>query len=452
MEESVMEDPTERWAWWQSLLSTVADVFTRPGWVRVVPWVTGMGLGWEEHTITQILTALGLETRWRVLEPLAAYGAWDRAAGERQTLGLMEPERPARWGRYQPVAVDDTKLHRTSANVWGRCTFHESRARSPNRAETVRAHNWVVMGRVVPGRPWTYLPHAARLDFRQSQLPMGESVQTKTALAVELLPQADAASAAPILGVLDGASAVDTGVEPGLHPRAGQRRIEILTRLRVEARLYHAALPTRQGQGRRPLWGPRLAAPQHHVYWAASWQNGRAWGYGRMRPFQSKQVRCRWAVSGPQLPVHGVVVEMAGYQRPWFLVTSAVDWSAAQVVEAFAARFRQEDTFRDDNQRLGLEECRAWTTEPILRTFQGPLVALTLLRLLQERLTQGWEQGSWWFKPAWHRQKHHASLLDLRRLFWRHRTSCAHCLVHREEWEKVPRPLGLRQEATGKVA
>jgi hypothetical protein len=302
------------------------------------------------------------------------------------------------------------------------------------------------------GGPWTYLPHAARLYFRQRQLPMGESFQTKTALAVELLRQADAAAAAPILGVFDGAYAVGTVVEPCLHPRAGPRRLEMLTRLRVDARLDHAALPAGHGKGRRPIWGPRLAAPQHHVYWAASWQKGRAWVYGRMRSFQYTQVRCRWAVSGPQRPVHVVVVEMAGDQRPWCLVPSALDWSAAQVVEACAARFRQEDTFRDHQQRLGMEACRAWTKEPILRTLQVQLVALTLLRLLQERLTQGWEQGSWWFKPAWNRQKHHASVLDLRRLLWRHRTPFAHGLVRLEAVEKIPRPLGPRQEATGNVA
>lgn len=256
-----MEQAKALWLWWLSLLSPFAPIFTRPGWVRFVQWVTGTVLCWEEHTITQILIALDLESRWRVLEHFAEYGAWDRIAVERQALRLIEQERPARWGRYHPVALDDTKLHRTSAHVWGTCTFHESSGRSPNRAETVRAHNWVVMGSVVPGRPWTYLPHAARLYFRQCQLPMGESFQTKTTLAVELLRQADAASAAPILGVFDGAYAVETVVEPCLHPRAGQRRIEILTRLRVDARLYHAALPTRQ-EGRRPTWGPRLAAPQ----------------------------------------------------------------------------------------------------------------------------------------------------------------------------------------------
>ena len=87
--------------------------------MRFVQWVTGMVLCWEEHTLTQILMTLGLDSRWRVLEYFAAYGAWDREAVERQTLRLVEQERPARWGRYHPVAVDDTKLHWTSKRVWG---------------------------------------------------------------------------------------------------------------------------------------------------------------------------------------------------------------------------------------------------------------------------------------------------------------------------------------------
>jgi hypothetical protein len=41
----------------------------------------------------QILTALGLEARWRVLEHFAEYGDWDREAVERQTLRLIEQER-----------------------------------------------------------------------------------------------------------------------------------------------------------------------------------------------------------------------------------------------------------------------------------------------------------------------------------------------------------------------
>jgi hypothetical protein len=447
-----MDQTTQLWAWWLSLLRAFAPVFTRPGWVRFVQWVTGMVLCWEEHTLTQILTALELESRWRVLEHFAEYGAWDREAVERHTLRLLEHERPARWGRYHPVAVDDTKLHRTSKQVWGTCTFHESSARSPNRAETVRAHNWVVMGDLLPGHPWTYLPHAGRLYCRQSQLPPGATFCTKTALAVELLRQADAESAAPLLGVFEGAYAVDTVIHPCLEPGPGQRRIECVTRLRADARLYHSVGTRPQAKGRPPKWGPRIAAPQQHLYWPVSWQRSRAWVYGRLRVFQYKQLRCRWAVSGPQIPVHVFVVAMAGYEEPWFLVPSALALSAAQVVEVWTARFRQEDNFRDHQQRLGMEECRAWTKEPILRTFQVQWVALTLLRLLQGRVDQAWGSGSWWLKPEWNPRKRHASILDLRRLFWRHRREFSQFLLDLEELGKTPQPHGLCRSLTGEAA
>jgi DDE superfamily endonuclease len=447
-----MEPATQVWTWWLSLLSAFAPAFTRPGWVRFVQWVTGMVLCWEEHTMTQLLTALGLESRWRVLEHFAEYGAWDREAVERQTLRVLEQERPARWGRYHPVAIDDTKEHRTSKQVWGTCTFHEASARSPNRAETVRAHNWVVMGDVLPGQPWTYLPHAARLYCRQSQLPPGETFQTKTALAVELLQQADAESGACILGVFDGAYAVETVVRPCLEPAPSQRRIELVTRLRADARLYQPVVTRARAKGRPPKWGPRLPAPQHHLYWPVAWQAGRAWVYGRIRRFQYKQLRCRWTVSGPAIPVQVFVVAMAGYDTPWFLITSAMDLSAAQVVEVWAARFRQEDGFRDHKQRLGMEECRAWTKEPILRTFQVQLVALTLLRLLQARLERSLEADTWWARPAWNRRKHHASILDLRRLIWRYRAEFSQFLVALEDLEKIPQTRAQCRDRAGRAA
>jgi hypothetical protein len=447
-----MSEATQLWDGWQALLRAFATVFTRPGWVRVVPWVTGMVLCWEEHTITQILTALGLEARWRVLEHCAEYGAWDRDAVERQTRRLIEPERPVRWGRDHPVAWDDTTWHRTSAQVWGPCTCHEASARRPHRAETVRAHNWVVMGDVVPGTPWVYLPHAARLYCRKNQVPAGETVQTTTAWAVELLRPAEAESSAPIVGVCDGAYAVTTVVEPCLNPAPGERKMEMLTRLRVDARLYHPVVSRARPKGRRPKGGERLAAPPHHVYWSTSWRAGRAWVYGRRRTCRYTQLRCRWAVSGPEIPVHVFAVAVSGSREPWFLVTTALDLSAAQVVEAFAARFRQEDGFRDHKQRLGREECRAWTKEPVRRTFQVHMVALTLLRLLQCRLDQTCGIGSWWSQPEWYAQKRHGSIRDLCRLFWRHRSVFSQLLVALEEQKKPSQAPALQGNAVSRAA
>jgi hypothetical protein len=447
-----MDHATQLWMWGLSLLSAFAPVFTRPGWVRCVPWVTGMVLCWEEHPLTQILTALGLASRWRVLEHLAEYGAWDRGAVERHTLQGLAQERPARWGRYHPVAVDDTTRHRTSKPVWGTCTFHDASPRRPHRADTVRAHNWAVMGELRPGRPWTSLPHAARLSCRRGQLPAGETFQTTTTPAVTLVRHADAESGARIVGVLAGAYAVDTVVRPCLEPEGGQRRIELVTRRRADARVSHPVGARPRAQGRPPKWGARLAAPQHQVSWPVTWQASRAWGDGRMRRCQDTQRRCRWAGSGPQLPVPAFVVPMAGDEAPGFLVTSALDLSVAQAVAVFAARFRQEDAIRDHQQRLGMEAGRAWTQEPILRTFQVPWVALPLLRLLQAHRECAWGTGSWWLKPEWNRRTRQGAILDLRRLLWRYRPECSPFLVALEELEKIPQPLGLSSDFAGRAA
>jgi DDE superfamily endonuclease len=435
-----MTEAKQLWEWWQAVLQVYRPVFTRPGWVRFAQWVTGMVLCWEEHTLTQVLTALGLESRWRVLEAFAEYGAWEREAVERCTLRLVEQEKLARWGRYHPMALDDTKLHRTSADVWGTCTFHEPSARSPNRAETVRAHNWVVVGDLVPGQPWTCLPQAARVYLRKTQLPPGEVFQTKPVLAVAMLRAAARESAAPLLAIFDGAYAVRSVVTSCLHPQPGQPRIEILTRLREDARLYRPLGPEPAQRGRPRKWGQRVAAPRRHWQWRVPWTQGQAWIYGRRRRFRYRQLQCQWAVSGPQLPVHVFVFQVAGYTKPWFLVTSALELSAAQVVEAYAARSRQEDTFRDHKQRLGMEECRAWTKAPVLRTFHVQMIALTGLRVVQWRLEHSRPSGQWWHKPPWNPRKTRPSLLDLRRLFWRHRHAFSQFLVELEEVEKLPHP------------
>ena len=78
-----MDDARGLWSVWQSLLKEFQSEFTQGGWVRFAQWVTGLVLVPEEHTITQILTALELEDRWRVLESFAEYGSWDQQGVER---------------------------------------------------------------------------------------------------------------------------------------------------------------------------------------------------------------------------------------------------------------------------------------------------------------------------------------------------------------------------------
>jgi hypothetical protein len=108
-----------------------------------------------------------------------------------------------------------------------------------------------------------------------------------------------------------------------------------------------------------------------------------------VRQVQWKEVLCQWSVLGHDVVVHAVVAKVEGYSKPFTLVTSATELTGLQVVELFCARFRQEDGFRDLKQRLGWEECRAWTRNPIERTTQVLFTAMSSMRLLVNNREEG---------------------------------------------------------------
>jgi DDE superfamily endonuclease len=433
------------WSLWQALLLLFLPCFTRPGFRRFAEWLTGLVLNDEEHTITQSLVGLARTQDWKALESFAEYGAWDRDHLERVTALALEGAPGRTWHDYKVWAGDDTKVHRSSKKVWGTCTFRQHSGRCPNRARTVRAHNWVVTGALLhnPGKPAHFLPVAGRLYFRASQLPEaggGAAVafRTKNELMVELARGHARAVPGPHLLVVDGAFATRSTIRPLARPEGGGPRVEVLTRVRRDGRLHRLPEGRRDGQqGRTPDWGRPLPPPKQGGRWPGGWREGQAFIYGRVRKVRYKEVLCQWRPLGPDLPVLAVVAFVEGYKKRFTLLTTAVDLSGLQVVELFCARFRQEDAFRDLKQRLGWEECRAWTRAPIERTTQALFVAMTLLRLLQLQL-EGAGETDWWQRPPWNKRKTRPSVLDLGRLLRRHRAEFQKLLAAwLEEGEKA---------------
>ncbi|MFL5333802.1 MAG: transposase [Geminicoccaceae bacterium] len=438
------------WSLWQALLTPFAPAFTPVGFRAFVVWITGLSLNVEEHTITQSLIALGLPERWKGQENFAEVGHWNQELVEWGLADLLE-EAPGRlWYGYRVHAIDDSKVHRSSKDVWGTCTFHDYSARCPNRAQTVRAHNWVVLGDLLrnDGAPAWFLPLGGRLYFRHSQLPTEpepEPFRTKNELAVELLQAQAEFHAGQHLAVFDGAFAVGNVVRPLVRPEPGQQRIDFVTRLRHDARLCAlAAAKRRQGQrGPLPKWGPPLPPPRQGGRWPGGWHEGEAFLYGRVRHVRWKEVVCLWRVLGWQVPVKAVVAEVEGYRERFHLVSSALELTGLQVVELFCARFRQEDGFRDLKQRLGWEECRAWTKKPVLRTSWAQMVTMSLLRLLQLRLEQS-GQEDWWLRPPWNKRKARPSILDVERLLRGQRAELAALL---RGWLEMQEKEGEKKSA-----
>jgi hypothetical protein len=211
------------WSIWQALLAPFACCFGRRGFRRFAEWITAMAINAEEHTITQSVLALERPADWKAMESFAEYGGWHTSSVTWSLTRLIETAPGRLWHGYHVSTVDDTKAHRSGAHVWGTCTFHEYTARCPNRAATVRAHNWVVLGALLdnPDQPAWFLPISGRLYFRQSQLPAQprepgctEPFRTKCALAVELLREQARLVDGPHLGVIDGAYALASVVRP----------------------------------------------------------------------------------------------------------------------------------------------------------------------------------------------------------------------------------------------
>lgn len=426
-----MSYPTAFWSIWLDLLGPFAWAhFTRKGYRRFVEWVTALALNVEEHTITQSVTAIERVADWKALESFAEYGRWEPWAVAATLTRLIEAAPGRDWHGYRISAVDDTKVHRNSEGVWGTCTFHEYTARCPNRASTVRAHNWVVLGALLhdPEKPAWFLPISGRLYFRKSQLPFRsgatgpkEAFRTKCELAVELLRERADIADGPHLAVFDGGFALRSVVRPLASPEDDSPRIEFLTRLRHDARL-HALPPQGRRKGQRgptPKWGRKLSPPRQGGRWPGAWREGEAYIYGRKRKVRWKEVTCLWRVAGHDVTVKAVVASVEGYKKRFTLVSSATGLTGLQMVELFAARFRQEDGFRDLKQRLGWEECRAWTRNPIERTSQAQWTTMSLLRLLQFRLEAG-GVTDWWSPPPWDRKKDRPSILDVERLLRGH--------------------------------
>jgi len=433
-----MTEATLTWSIWQALLKAFAWAFTRRGFPRFAEWITALAINVEEHTITQSVLALEQPGAWKALESFAEYGAWHADKVTRGLTRLIEKAPGRVWHGYHVSGVDDTKVHRSSPHVWGTCTFHEYTARCPNRATTVRAHNWVILGGLLhePGKPGWFLPISGQLYFRRSQLPSGpegiEPFQTKCELAVDLLREQARILPGKHLGIFDGGYALASVVRPLVLPEDGSPRIEILTRLRHDARLF-ALPPKERPKGKRgpmPVWGKKLPPPRQGGRWAGPWHVGLAFVYGRIRSIRWKEVVCLWHVLGHEVPVKVLVAAVEGYKKRFTLVTSAVELTGLQMVELFAARFRQEDAFRDLKQRLGWEECRAWTKNPIERTSQAQWVTMSLLRLLQFRL-EATGEVDWWLRPPWNKDKDRPSVLDGQRLMRRHRAEILRLLA---EW------------------
>ncbi len=113
-----MQQATFLWTHWQALLLSFTNAFTVPGHRRFAEWITGLVLTIEEHFLTRSIIAVDRTAHWKAIESFVEYGAWDTYSVCAALTKLVDAEPGRTWHGYRIVAVDDTKVHRDSPNVW----------------------------------------------------------------------------------------------------------------------------------------------------------------------------------------------------------------------------------------------------------------------------------------------------------------------------------------------
>jgi hypothetical protein len=439
---------------WMSLLAEFDSCFTRPGRCRFRALATGALLCERRPLVSEIISALGLQSQWRSVEAFLECGAWPLEQLE-DVLARTAALGARCGGRRHVWALDDLKVLKSGKKIWGTCSFHEYTSRCPNRAETVWAHNWVLCGALKLGPKKAFLPSIGRLYIRKDQMPAGESFRTKPQFAVEALRSCAKAAGGPHLAIFDGGYAISSVVEPLINPPDDRARIDWLTRLRFDSRLYEPPAPRRAAQMGRPRkWGRRLPAPRDADRWPGPWQQGTASLYAKTRRIRYKQVLCQWHPAGSDARVHAFAFEVEGYKKPWYLVTSDLRLGAEQVIEFYAARFAQEDAHRDLKQQLGLGAGQGRLKSVVLRTLQLRLLAMTLLRVMGAALDLT-HRDAWFSRPPWYRHKRRGSLRDIKGVLTGAREHFSQLDWHRTTFEKAPcvraerhrAPMPLRRAA-----
>jgi DDE superfamily endonuclease len=185
--------------------------------------------------------------------------------------------------------------------------------------------------------------------------------------------------------------------------------ITCITRLRLDAALYHPAPPRLPGTNGRPRTkGTRLPNLSEMLTDAAtSWQHAIVPGwYGEgERRVELASGTAVWRHAGmPVVPIRWVLVrDPVGRFDPQALLCTDLGQNPEQILRWFIQRWQLEVTFAEARAHLGVETQRQWSDRAIARTTPCLLGLFSLVTILATRLAPAERRAT--ATSAWCSQK-----------------------------------------------
>jgi hypothetical protein len=411
-------------------LAGLADLFTRPTWSHVPLLLAGVILAPGRRTVTAALRILGRErdpdfcTFHRILNR----AAWSsRAAAHQLLLLLVNVFVPA--GAPVVIGLDDTIERRWGPRIRARGIYRDPVRSSKGHFVKASGLRWL-SAMLLVRVPWA--DRFMALPFLTLLAPSKRFYAGKSRTPKTLLDWARQAALQIHRWLPDRYIVVvgDSAFAAIEFLAAVCNHVCVVTRLRLDANLFHFPPPKRKGPGRRPIRGKphkKLSAilKDRNVAWTR--YRVSLW-YGRTnRILDIATGTAIWYRGGvPPVPIRWLLVrDPSGELDPQAFLATDLDAHPRDILAWFVTRWQVEVTFEETRAHLGVETQRQWSDKAILRTTPALLALFSIVTLWTHDLAKSQK-----LKPraaAWYPKSFLTfsdAIAAVRREIWAHQISC----------------------------
>jgi hypothetical protein len=432
------------------LLPHFAPVFTAPTYHTFVVIVSGWILSQRHRFITEVIFSGGKVGigHWARFHRFFSHAAWDidtfSMALAKMVVTILAPGAELLW------AVDDTLCRKRGLTLYGAGMHYDPLISSRPKALVSWGHDWVVLCLIVVHPFWAptkvvALPIAARLYINRQGVTKGKKGKGKAArtkkakakaaprakahpdhrtrpeLALELITRVARWFPDDEILVLGDSAYGGRSVLSHLP-----ENVHLISRVHPDGALYQVAPPRRPGQrGPSRKKGDRLPGMAE---WAADpsqpWERLDFDQFGLHASLDVKVIRALYYKSGRDRLLTIVLVHDVRGKRPdQMFYCTETDWTARQVLSAYACRWAIECTFEFCKQFLGLEDPANRLPRAVERTAPMAMFIYTIVVVWFHR--EGYRSVQFPFRP-WYKRKVEPSFADmlttLRRLSYDEKT------------------------------
>jgi hypothetical protein len=430
-----------------TVLGAFVPLFSRPAWCHAQMLLVGAILCRGPHTVTAVLRVMGRggERRFEKYHRVLSRACWSGLQGAKILLGLLVLLMPRGWPLL--MGVDETIERRSGRRIKAKGCYRDGVRSTEKVCVKCFGLKWISMMLIVPlpwsGRCWALPFLTALAPSKRANQKAQKRHKTTVDWTVQMVKGVArwlGRRAWVLLG--DGSYAC-----VGLAWACLGQQVTLVSRLRLDARLYEFPAPVAAGRrGPKPNKGKKLPALKTRLEEAqtAGDRATIAWYGGERKPVRLLTGVCLWHTPGERpLPIRWVlVVDPTGKTRSEAFFSTDPNLIPETIVEWFVLRWNVEVTFEEGRRHLGLETQRQWSDKAIARTTPALLGLFSLVCLMAYRLLDVMQlplQSTAWYL------KQEATFSDVlafvRRAIWAGKyldksiSPPDQVVFHRTEWE-----------------